>query len=135
MALVTWSDGLSVGVKAIDDQHTTLFNCINDLHDAMMKGQARSIIGSLLCKLLSYTRSHFSEEEDLMANYKYPGLSQHLIQHRALTKQVEEYIARFEKGDLALSNDLADFLSGWLYNHILGVDKVYGPYMNERGVR
>ena len=31
MALVTWSENLSVGVKLFDEQHSVLFNYINDL--------------------------------------------------------------------------------------------------------
>jgi hemerythrin len=101
----------------------------------MMKGQARAIIGDLLSKLLTYTRNHFSDEEKMLETANYPGLAVHQIKHRALTKQVEEYIARFEKGDVTLSNELASFLSDWLKTHILSVDQQYGPYMNEHGVR
>lgn len=135
MALVVWSDKLSVGVKAIDEQHTVLFDTINDLHAAMMKGQARTIIGELLCRLLLYTRNHFSDEERMMEAAGYPGLDAHCIKHHALAKQVEEYIARFQKGDLTLSLDLAGFLSDWLKTHIQSVDQSYGPFLNGRGVR
>ena len=134
MALITWSDQLSVGVKCIDDQHTVLFDAINELHAAMMKGQGRAKVGELLCTLLVYTRSHFANEEEMMAAAKYPGLPQHCIKHRALTKQVEDYIARHQRGDATISHDLADFLSDWLTAHIQSVDKSYGPFLNERGI-
>ena len=132
MPLVTWSDKLSVGVKAIDEQHTVLFDTINELHAAMMKGQARAIVGELLTRLLMYTRNHFVEEEQMMETAGYPDLPQHRIRHRNLTKQVEDYIARFQNGDLTLSTDLAGFLSDWL---IQGEDQKYGPWMNEHGIR
>jgi hemerythrin len=135
MPLVTWSDKLSVGVKAIDEQHTILFNTINELHAAMMKGQARTIVGELLCRLLLYTRNHFTEEERLMETAGYPDLPQHRILHRNLTKQVEDYIARFQQGDLTLSTDLSGFLSDWLKKHILAVDQSYGPCLNQRGIK
>lgn len=134
MAIVTWTDSLSVGVKSIDDQHTVLFNAINDLHAAMMKGQGRTKVGELLCTLLVYTRSHFSEEEAIMEKFGYPGLATHCIEHRKLTKQVEEYIDRYQQGDLTLSLDLAGFLSDWLKNHIQSTDKSYRPWLNEHGV-
>jgi hemerythrin len=134
MALVTWSDKLSVGVKSIDTQHTVLFNSINELHAAMLKGQARTVVGGLLCDLLVYTRSHFSAEEALMASTGYPGLPVHHAKHIHLTKQVEEYVARFEKGDITLSHHLASFLSDWLLTHIQQTDREYGPWLNEHGV-
>ena len=135
MALVAWSDKLSVGVKSIDEQHTILFNTINDLHAAMMKGQSKAVVGDLLRTLLSYTRFHFDAEEAMMAKANYPSLPTHRIKHRELTKQVESFVARYEKGDITVSNHLLSFLSDWLTNHIQGADKEYVPFMNEHGVR
>ncbi|MGD0097197.1 MAG: bacteriohemerythrin [Terracidiphilus sp.] len=135
MPLVVWSDKLSVGIKNIDEQHTVLFDTINELHAAMIKGQARTIVGELLARLLTYTRNHFSDEERMLESSGYPDLPQHRVLHRNLTKQVEDYIARFQSGDLTLSTDLAGFLSDWLKKHIQGTDQLYGPYMNQRGVR
>jgi hemerythrin len=135
MALVVWSDKLSVGVKAVDEQHTVLFDTINDLHAAMMRGQARAIVGELLDRLLLYTRNHFSDEERMMESAGYPDLPQHQVLHRNLTKQVEDYIARYQNGDLTLSLDLSSFLSNWLKSHIQSDDQSYGPWLNEHGVR
>jgi hemerythrin-like metal-binding protein len=135
MALVVWTDQFSVGVKSVDDQHVVLCETLNDLHAAMLKGQARTITGPLLQRLVSYTVDHFSAEEALMEGANYPGLAMHRVKHRELTKQVGEYVARFEKGDITLSHHLLDFLSGWLTTHIQTTDKEYGPWLNEHGVR
>ena len=135
MALMTWTEKLSVGVKAIDAQHAVLCETLNDLHAAMMKGQARTLIGTLLRTLVDYTHHHFAAEEAMMATAQYPGLALHRIKHRELTKQVEEYVARYEQGDITLSMPLLNFLSNWLTTHIQHADKEYGPWMNEHGVR
>lgn len=134
MAFVTWSDKLSVGVKSIDDQHTVLFETLNELHAAMMKGQARTITGPLLRKLVGYTRDHFASEEEAMARTSYPDLVEHRTKHRDLTKEVEEYVTRFDKGDITLSVDLLNFLSDWLSVHIKVEDHKYGPWLREHGV-
>jgi len=135
MALMTWSDKYSVGVKALDSQHTVLFDIINDLHSAMMKGQAQSMTAPLLRKLVEYTHSHFSAEEAMLTNSIYPGLADHKLLHVELIKQVEDYAARFEKGEITLNVQLLNFLRDWLTNHIQRADHEYGPWMNGRGVR
>jgi len=66
MALMSWNKSYSVGVQTIDSQHNVLFDIINELHGAMMKGQAHSLTGSLLRKLLDYTNTHFSAEEAMI---------------------------------------------------------------------
>ena len=135
MAFMTWNDKFSVGVQTIDAQHQVLVETLNDLHAAMMKGQARAVAGSILNKLVEYTRDHFAAEETIMERTKYQALASHRIAHRELTKQVEEYVARLEKGDITLGVHLLNFLSDWLTKHIQGEDQKYGPWMNEHGVR
>jgi hemerythrin-like metal-binding protein len=135
MALLTWNSDYSVGVAALDNQHTGLFDTLNDLHAAMMKGQARGMTGPLLHKRVDYTRIHFAAEEAMMTATKYPGLVQHIAKHRDLTKQVDEFAGRFERGEITLSLPLLNFLRDWLTNHILKEDHEYGPWLNSHGVR
>jgi hemerythrin-like metal-binding protein len=134
MALMTFGKNYSVGVQAVDNQHKVLFDIINELHAAMMKGQAQSLSGPLLKKLADYTRNHFTAEEAMMASANYPGLEAHKTKHSVLVKQVEDYIARFEKGEISINLHLLNFLRDWLTNHIQKVDKEYGPWLNEHGV-
>jgi hemerythrin len=112
-----------------------LFGILNDLHDAMLKGQAQSLTGPLLRKVVEYTRTHFASEESMMASAKYPGLAGHRVKHRDLTSEVEDYLARFERGDAALNIHLLQFLRDWLTNHIQSTDREYGPWLNKHGVR
>jgi hemerythrin len=134
MALMTWNSRYSVGVQTLDEQHNVLFEILNDLHAAMMKGNAQSMTGSLLKTLLQYTRTHFTYEEGLLAKTTYPGLTAHRAQHRALVEQVEEYADRFERGEITLNLHLLNFLRDWLTNHIQRVDHEYAPWLSERGV-
>jgi len=134
MPLLTWSPSFSVGVKTLDGQHTALFNIVNELHAAMMQGKAQNVTGSLLSKLINYTRDHFSFEEKIMAATNYPGLARHRNHHLSLTKQVEEFMARYERGDGAINIHLLRFLSDWLTKHIQMEDKEYGPWLSKHGV-
>lgn len=135
MALLSWSSRYSVGVQRMDEQHTVLFGMLNDLHEAMMKGQAQQIAGPLLRKLATYTHEHFATEERMMAASGYAGLAQHRVLHTELIRQVNEFAGRYERGETALNLKLLNFLRDWLTNHIQNEDKKYGPWMNERGTR
>jgi hemerythrin-like metal-binding protein len=135
MALLTWNSKYSVGVKPLDSQHTVLFGLLNDLHAAMLKGHAQSLTGPLLKKLVAYTHTHFKDEEAMMTAAKYPGLADHKIKHRDLIKQVEDFAARHERGEVTVNLQLMNFLRDWLTNHIQKTDHEYGPWLNEHGVR
>lgn len=134
MSLMTWNDSYSVGVKTIDQQHTGLFAMVNELHTAMMNGHAKDVVGALLGKLIKYTLDHFAYEERMMGSAKYPQLADHHTHHVDLTRQVEEFMARYKRGDTTVNIELLQFLSDWLTKHILQEDKQYGPWMKSHGV-
>ena len=135
MALLTWSNKYSVGVKSLDDQHTKFIGMINEFHSAMLKGQAQSVAGALLPKLFAYAKEHFSTEERLMESTKFQGMTEHQAEHRALTAKIEEYLVRNKKGDNGMYVELLNFFRDWLSHHVLQVDKKYTLWLNEHGVR
>jgi len=129
MPLLAWNDSYSVGVETIDQQHSGLFAIVNELHAAMLKGQAQSVVGPLLDKLVKYTLEHFAYEERMMQAAKYPNFAAHRAHHLDLTRKVEEFMARYKRGDGALTIELMQFLSNWLTKHIKQEDKQYGPFL------
>jgi hemerythrin len=134
MALITWNDDLSVGVKEFDGQHQKLIAMINEMYDAMKAARGQEVIGSILPKLVAYTRTHFASEEAQMQKHGYPGYLGHKAEHEALTKQVTEYVNRLAEGKGTASVELMSFLKDWLTKHIKGIDKKYGPHLNSKGV-
>ena len=129
-----WIEKYSVGVKSMDDQHVNLIEIMNELHTAMVKGQAHSVAGPLLNKLTDYTHEHFIDEEKLMESIKYPGLADQRAEHRALAAKIEEFVAHYEQGDQSIYPQLLHFLDHWLVNHMQTADKKYSQWLNERGV-
>jgi hemerythrin len=134
MALVVWSDALSVQVKSIDGQHQKLVQLVNLLHDHMVQGKANTVLGKAVSELVRYTKEHFAYEERLMAQAGYPGLVEHRRAHEALTDRVSEFERGLNEGKAFLSQGLMFFLRDWLKNHIQGVDKQYSPVLHEKGV-
>jgi hemerythrin len=134
MALMAWSPTFSVKVKQFDDQHIKLVNMVNELHDAMREGKGKEILGKILNDLITYTATHFKDEEKLLAQHSYPELSQHKAIHETLVKQVLELQAKFKSGQAILTLDVMTFLKDWLVKHIQGDDKKYGVYLNGKGV-
>lgn len=129
MAFMTWNDSYSVGVKTIDQQHAGLFAMVNELHSAMMNGQAKEVVGPLLEKLVKYTVEHFDYEERMMQAAKYPDLEAHRKHHANLKQQVGDFMARYKRGDGTVNIELLKFLSNWLTKHIQREDKQYRPFL------
>lgn len=135
MALMEWRPEFSVSVRQLDDQHGKLVGMVNELHDAMRVGKGREVLGPILDALISYTASHFAEEERLMRQHGYPDLARHKSEHDKLTGQVLDLQRQYRSNGAVLSMTVMNFLRDWLVNHIQGEDRKYGPFFNGKGVR
>ena len=129
MALITWSDQLSVNIKEIDDQHKCLVELVNRLHAAMKAGKGNSVIGPILSDLLSYTSFHFATEEKYFRQYAYPEYRRHKMEHDELTQKTKALNESCAEGKLTITLEVMNFLRDWLRNHILVSDKKYAPFL------
>ena len=132
--LMRWSDGLSVGIPSIDQQHRKLVDMINALHQQMSSGSAREAVGKTLDSLLDYTANHFQYEEKLFAKHGYPQEADHKQIHGNMVKKVTEFQQQFTTGKKDISVELMEFLKDWLLNHIKKTDMQYGSFLRGKGV-
>ena len=77
MALLTWQEKYSVGIKEIDNQHKQLIDMINELNDAMLAKRGKEVLMSVLNKLAAYCVTHFTNEEKMMSTHDYPDFAEH----------------------------------------------------------
>lgn len=133
-ALIMWNDGLSVNIKALDDQHKKLIKLINEMHEAMKAGKSREAMSRIFGELLDYTATHFKFEEDLFRKHGYPDSADHKKAHEELVDKAVDLKTKFDRGELSINLEVMSFLKDWLNNHILRTDKKYSAYLNSRGV-
>ena len=135
MALMAWTEKLSVGVGVLDDDHKKLVGMVNELYDAMQAGHGKEKLGGILDRLVQYTKFHFSREEKYFAETGYPASGPHKEQHEALTRQVLDVQKKYNAGVAAtLSVDVMHFLRDWLVKHIQGSDQSYRAHLNAKGI-
>jgi len=136
MALMTWSDRLSVGVKVLDEDHKKLVAMVNELYEAIMQGKGKQKLGEVLTKLIQYTVEHFRREEQLFARTGYANAEKHHAEHRKLTEEVLKVQKTFEADASAtISMDVLNFLRHWLIDHIQGEDQKYSAHLNSHGIK
>jgi len=135
MAIMKWNDSMKIGVDASDKQHIKVLDLINQLHDAMSVGKGRDVIGKILNDLVDYTFEHFSAEEKLFKKYGYPDAKSHIQQHAYLTQKTIELKNKLENGKTMITVEMLNFLKDWWGGHIMKVDKLYGPFLNSKGVK
>lgn len=133
--LLRWSDGLSVGIQEIDEQHKVLVDLLNQLNQAIHEKRASEAGIDILTRLAEYTRIHFAVEESLMRIFDYPGFEQHKKEHHALVEQVVKLQEKLKSGKATIGFELMHFLKIWLTKHIIESDKQYAPFFLEAGIK
>ncbi len=130
MAFAEWADQYSVGNALLDNQHQQLLAIINELHQAIRAKKGGDQLAEAVHSLITHTRSHFADEENMMAADGFPGYAEHKSVHQRLLQQVIDIEGRLHHGSESMTPDvLCFFLNEWLLKHILEMDKQYTPYL------
>lgn len=135
MAFFDWKSEYSVGIARLDEQHQKLVFFLNDLFEAMKSGKGNEKLDTILKGLVEYTKTHFATEENLMKLYKFPGYEAHKESHKSMSDHVLSLYEKFNTEKKFNTIEIANFLKDWLKNHILGTDKLYRSFLNDKGVR
>ena len=125
-----WNDTFKIGLPHIDAQHQQLFDLIDELHQAMLAGKSKEVLGKVLGKLVDYTVKHFGTEEALMRSAHCPTLRDHMREHEQFAAKVKEFERQYREGKALITVGLMDFLQNWLVNHINAVDKRLASELN-----
>jgi len=133
--LYGWDPSYSVNIGIIDAQHKNLVSILGELHEAMAAGKGKEKLGPVLSNLIKYTQAHFATEERLMEKHGYPEYGAHKAEHENLTGTVMDFHRRFLSNEVAMTVEVMEFLANWLFKHIKGSDKRYGPFLNAKGER
>jgi hemerythrin-like metal-binding protein len=135
MAYLEWINSLSVGVRAIDDQHKKLFEYLNELNGAREDRRDREAVGDILAKLESYAEEHFALEERYFDEFAFPAASAHKLEHRDFIAKVAGFRKAFAEGGSEVTEDLLVFLKTWLTTHISFSDRKYKALFSQKGLR
>lgn len=115
-----WTDAMIIGVEAIDSDHRVLMKLLNKITSNTV---ADNEIGSIVDRLVDYTRYHFKREETIMEVCAYPGLVEHREIHKTITAKVDQLANDWrEKQEPELLAQLHKFLRDWLFSHIIHED-------------
>lgn len=118
-----------INIKEIDDEHSKLFQMINEAVD--MNNKLDDITGvskSLIANLKEYAATHFAHEEAYMESINDPELPLQKKEHATFTARVNEFSLDEPSPEAAKKSfgEFLGFLVKWLYHHILSSDMMIG---------
>jgi hemerythrin len=130
LVALQWSSTLSLGVADLDAQHRELFERVDRLLDAMLRGD-RSEAATLASFLREHVVLHFAAEERLMREHRYPDTAAHAAEHAAFAGSMLELDAtmrqRGASAELVLR--LEREVVAWIRDHVYVADVALGQFV------
>jgi len=129
-----WESHLAIGVPEIDAQHQELFARVNGLLAAMREQRGGGEVERLLDFLARYAVEHFTAEERIMAEARYPGIDGHRREHAEFLEDFRDLARAFHADGVspAIVVRLNLWLCGWLRRHVSDTDQALGRYLADR---
>jgi hemerythrin len=133
-AIKQWSEEMSVGNVALDDDHKTFFDFAKILADLDPAKDNQLMLLSALNMLEDYVAGHFLREEKALRAVNYPHLEEHLQKHNAFRQHVLKIINAYRTGNPEGVNDLPNLVVNWLSQHIMREDMRYKYWIKDKFV-
>ncbi|MDR3255455.1 MAG: bacteriohemerythrin [Synergistaceae bacterium] len=126
-----WSKTLETGITKIDEQHKELFKRIDALLDAGNKDRLKETIEFLD----SYIVEHFTCEQKMHIDSKYPKATAHKAYHDNYVTTFRKMKGQFMKEGHTLTTSQAvnKNVIDWLKEHIMVHDKEFAAYCKNNG--
>ena len=121
---IEWRDAFKINLPLIDQEHRHLFTLVKALNLAS--------VDQTVDELLDYVVTHFTHEQELMEQHRYPAFEEHLKLHESFSASVADFLSSGEPWTEQRIQDLRRFLNRWLIGHIMTHDLRFGKWMETR---
>ena len=129
-----WQDEYTVGVKELDEQHQFLLKIINTLLIEQQDEYDAIKLSEAISSLIHYAYVHFATEERYLAEARFPNLEQHILMHVDFIMKTLELSLKVKEGTKDNRLELLRYLKNWYSSHVLGIDRLYIPFLNAQRI-
>ena len=129
-----WEKKHETGIDKFDSQHKKLFELFNVLFNECVLKKNASSVQETIIELKLYTIFHIPVEEKLYKKYGYTNAEYEvqIEEHKTFVKSVADFLADTTSPQYDLGCRIADFLTVWIVDHILGVDMKFISFLKKK---
>ncbi len=129
---IEWQDEYSVDVKELDDQHKILLRIINKLLKEQKDELYPTKLLEAISSLIHYAYVHFATEEQYLTQAHFPDIERHILEHINFIMKTLELMLKVKDGSQDNRLELLRYLKGWYSSHVLGIDRLYIPFLKSK---
>lgn len=128
--MMRFTEDMKIGIPHIDSQHKEMIDFVNKASSLCRTNPSKEEMQECLDFLGNYVVKHFSDEEKLQVESKYPRYRQHREIHQEFVRTFQTLLAEFQKNGPSdeLSLILANRVTNWIITHIQKEDITFGNH-------
>lgn len=131
MALIKWRDSYATGVKEMDEEHRVIIDLINTLYEMIRDKKRYEELRTVYERMYSYSRDHFSHEEQMLEEADFSGLAEQKEQHAQFIARLDELKDELLSANESVTLEVYTFLREWWLQHIVETDGQYSEHMQK----
>jgi hemerythrin-like metal-binding protein len=128
MALLEWSESLTLGQPVMDETHREFVDLLNRVGAA-----ADSELLARLDEFIAHTEAHFRQEEEWMQALRFPPLACHRAEHEGVLEITREVRARIAAGEMHYGPVFAKAIAEWFPLHAGSMDTLLAFHIKQSG--
>ena len=121
MSLINWREEFSVSVVEVDYEHQELIDLINEMHRSVQESVTRDQVVAGLGEIYAQIAAHFTLEEKVMQETRYPAFREHKMDHEALLDDLRDIMDEVEDDgefdETRLATDIDRWFSDYFRTH------------------
>lgn len=131
--MMHFTEDMKIGVPHIDAQHSSLIDFVNKAAELCASSPDKEEMKECLDFLGNYVVQHFSDEEQIQIESKYPRYKQHREIHNEFVETFKSLYAKFQEDGPTeeIAQVLANQVTSWVFTHIEMEDAEVGKYYNK----
>ena len=131
---IEWSDAFSVWNAQIDEEHQHFVALVNELNAAIVTRRDRVEVVRIMNLIVEDAVVHFSHEEGLFVERKYPRAQEHTQLHAELMNTFQQALKKIQQPKYSqewIATGLGLEIKNRLTEHLLNEDAQYIVYLRQ----
>ncbi len=128
---IEWKEEYNVNISFIDEHHQKFVLILNKILEIKNHDFCGEKVSEIFFSLVHYAEHYLIREEIYFKEY--PNFQHHQKLHNEFIERITRLQQDYNKGEVNVCVEMANYLYNWFENHILKYDKEAVNYLKEKG--
>jgi hemerythrin len=124
------NEELHVNIPDMDKRHDEFLEILSKIHSCK-----KEEFLSLFLEMIEHTEEHFAYEEELMQQFDFYGMQEHMEEHKNLLDEMRYFYAKAQKLPAFGKSYINDYAREKFKRHVINIDSQLAMFLKEKELK